>query len=339
MLRIAFGAKLRGVFSSMALLGALVGAAQAADLPIGSEVNGTLPDGEEQAYTLRVTSSGEYVISVNQRAGSSLDPMVTVYQGRTELGTDDDGGENLNSRLSINLESGTYNVVVRGIEGTGGAFTILVECVSASGSGGSITVGGSRTGSLAPGGSDTYSLTVPSTGSVCISAEKAAGSTLDPRITLRDSRGEYVGYDDDGGEGTNARLVVSVNAGTYTVLVEGLGQSAGAYRLSVTPGIAAAQGSIALGVEREGYIENGAQHRYVLENTGTAELVITVRNNGSPLDPRVSVWAADGEIIVTNDDYAEGVDARVVVNLSPGLYYVVVETVGRTSGRYTVTVE
>lgn len=50
-----------------------------------------------------------------------------------------------------------------------------------------------------------------------------AGSDSDPFLILYDSRGEVVDYDDDGGDGWNANLSVTLDAGTYCAQVRILG--------------------------------------------------------------------------------------------------------------------
>ena len=158
-------------------------------------------------------------------------------------------------------------------------------------------------------------------------------------MTLRNSGGTQVGYDDDGGEGNNARLVSTVEAGTYTVLVQGFAQTSGSYRIAVEEENFVEQGSISLGETMDGYIEAGEMHRFAFYSRSSGEVTIRVNNNGSSLDPKVAVQDADGATIGTDDDGGGNRNSLLRVNVRRGRYYIIVQAFGSTSGEYTVSVE
>ena len=133
MLRKAIGARLLTALSVVGLLTALVGTANAVNLAVGRNVNGNISSQSGQkTYTMRISRAGDYVITVNRRGSSRLDPKVTVFRGSTQVGTNDDGGEGLNSRLEVHLRTGSYRVVVDAVGSSRGAFTIRAQRQSGS---------------------------------------------------------------------------------------------------------------------------------------------------------------------------------------------------------------
>ena len=73
----------------------------------------TLAPNEDRRFELTVPSSGEYVIEV-RGASDGFDAYVSIFDETGEqLGFDDDGGDGLDSRLTISLEDDrTYYVAV-----------------------------------------------------------------------------------------------------------------------------------------------------------------------------------------------------------------------------------
>jgi hypothetical protein len=57
----------------------------------------------------QITRPGHYTIRAKGSNSNRLDTYIEVYDSNmTPIGEDDDGGENLDSRLTLYLESGLY---------------------------------------------------------------------------------------------------------------------------------------------------------------------------------------------------------------------------------------
>ncbi|MDX1495661.1 MAG: hypothetical protein R3253_16450, partial [Longimicrobiales bacterium] len=68
-------------------------------------------------------------------------------------------------------------------------------------------------------------------------------SAVDAYLILEDDQGQVVAVDDDGGNGTNARIEVDLTAGSYRIVASSFGpRDAGSYTLSVGPPPAPATG-------------------------------------------------------------------------------------------------
>ena len=188
----------------------------------------------------RMTVSDEASVTIDLE--SEIDAYLFLRRGESRSGdslndhaSDDDAGEGRNARVEETLEAGTYTIeATTYAAGETGNFTLTV-----SGLGGGTT----------PGTGEEACDTVPITGSVegtwsegCPSSVDARGyaryysftmsseaevtidltSTVDTYLYLRSGEarsGPTVegGEDDDGGEGYNSQIVLTLPAGTYTI--------------------------------------------------------------------------------------------------------------------------
>lgn len=75
-----------------------------------------------------------------------------------------------------------------------------------------------------------YALAIARPSTVTVMVE---GHGLDPTVAIFDESGSRLGFDDDGGQGTNARLRRSLQTGNYIIEVAGYGRSTGSFALTV----------------------------------------------------------------------------------------------------------
>jgi hypothetical protein len=91
--------------------------------------------------------------------------------------------------------------------------------------------GGSASGVISyPGHRVRYPLTIPYPQTINI---YVAGAGLDPTVSVYDSYGNRIGFNDDGGSGLDSHLVLTLAPGSYTVEVAGYSSSTGGYTLTV----------------------------------------------------------------------------------------------------------
>lgn len=193
--------------------------------------------GRRQEYTLQVEKTGMYQIDLGSTA---FDTVLTINGNGVEV-EDDDGGDRTNSRVSMTLDPGSYTLGVRGIESSdSGLFRLNVRqtplpegLVMRDGTtlppSGKVDVLLSR-----EDGSRSFVLVVARAGKVRLDAiSRQVDTTLE--VT-----GNGVNFeDDDGGQGTNARLEMDLAAGRYEVRVAALEQREGIVELRVSNGGAA----------------------------------------------------------------------------------------------------
>jgi len=195
--------------------------------------------GRPQQYTLQVEKQGMYQIDLGSTA---FDTVLTVNGNGVEV-EDDDGGDRTNSRVSTMLDPGTYTLGVRGIEtNDSGLFRINVRqsplpegLVTRDGT----TLPASGKVDVLLGredGTRTFVLAVARAGKVRLDAISRQVDT-----TLEVSGNGVSFEDDDGGQGTNARLEMDLAPGRYEVRVAALEGREGLVELRVSTGGAAVQ--------------------------------------------------------------------------------------------------
>jgi len=160
-------------------------------------------------------------------------------------------------------------------------------------------------------------------------------SDLDTTITLHDSDGNEIGYNDDGGDGGNARIVVSGDAPLY-LEVRGYGSWVeGDYTLAFESDVIATDpfepddtrddASMIewnASPQRRTFSGQGDQDWVRLEVVGE-ERTVRLETYGD-IDTFLTLHRADGMEIVSSDDDGYGLNGRIEANLPPGTYYLLV---------------
>ncbi|HEL3781685.1 TPA: ABC transporter substrate-binding protein [Stenotrophomonas maltophilia] len=199
-------------------------------------------DGDAQDYTLQVEKEGLYEIRL---LSDVFDPVLKV-SGQGVDAENDDGGDSTNSRLSLSLKPGKYTLSARGLgDGVNGMFTLSATRIELPGNlverdGTPLPTSGSAYTMLDNEGRRRFLLTL----------DRAADVRLDAISSQVDTVLRVVGAnvelsDDDGGNGTNARLQETLPAGHYTVDVTSLNNGAGLVEVRVQVDGASAEGAAA----------------------------------------------------------------------------------------------
>ncbi|MGS7843787.1 ABC transporter substrate-binding protein [Stenotrophomonas forensis] len=199
-------------------------------------------DGDAQDYTLQVEKEGLYEIRL---LSDVFDPVLKV-SGQGVDAENDDGGDSTNSRLSLSLKPGKYTLSARGLgDGVNGMFTLSATRIELPGNlverdGTPLPTSGSAYTMLDNEGRRRFLLTL----------DRAADVRLDAISSQVDTVLRVVGAnvelsDDDGGNGTNARMQETLPAGHYTVDVTSLNNGAGLVEVRVQVDGASAEGAAA----------------------------------------------------------------------------------------------
>lgn len=192
--------------------------------------------GEVDLFRFEIPTFGPYTL---ETTGPS-DTFITLYgpnDSTAQLAANDDGGDNLNSRISMTLSSGTYYLRVRLYSSNRtGSYNI-----SARATGGvtipQLSVGGQPiNGAIsAQSESDLYQFEVTNGGTYTIQTT----GTTDTFLNLFGPNSQTVGLasDDDSGTGRNSRLRLELAPGNYFVAVRHYSAfGTGAYSIQVNSG-------------------------------------------------------------------------------------------------------
>ncbi len=186
--------------------------------------------GEKQEYKLKVDKAGLYAITLESNA---FDAYLNLKGRNVDLEDDDNGGR-LNARIRTYLEPGDYTITASSINGSTGSFKLSTALTPTPNGlvtrdGTPLTLGQTAQSMMDSRGRRTFVLNLESAKQVQFDAiADGFDSTL--HITGPGVDAE----DDDGGNGTNAQLTLSLRAGRYIVAVGSLGSQQGVFELETT---------------------------------------------------------------------------------------------------------
>jgi hypothetical protein len=167
---------------------------------------------------------------------------------------------------------------------------------------------------------------------------------------LRNGEWTEMAVNDDSGEGTDSRLVVTLGEGGYELRAGAFSEEeGGAYTLELSSPPPLRVGRLRVGETVRGEItetdyegEGGFEDHYTL--SGPAGAVVTVFAESEELDPYVSAGtgnAANFRESGSDDDSGVGTNAQLVTEIAPGgdLHVIVRSFSGEPGGSYTLRVQ
>ena len=248
---------------------------------------------------------------------ADFDVVVELWRGGGRLGRDDDGGRGTDAALTTVLPvAGQYEVRVGGFGGDGGRYRVGVEAagvvdVELGRGQGVLGTGTAAEGWRFAGGAGEV---------VEVRARSAAFDTV---LDLRTAGGEEVAWDDDGGSGTDSRVVATLpESGEYVAWIAAFGEVGGTYEVLVErlqPAPAADAGVWAF--------DGGLGER--VEVSAGSEVFDTV----------VELRSVGGDELEWDNDGGPGTDSRLMATLPrDGEYRVLVSGADGRGGRYDVAV-
>jgi hypothetical protein len=102
----------------------------AKDISIGTPQQHTFTTGDDTDWVkFRISQAGSYTIRTRGVNSADLDTYIELYDGNhNSVDDDDDGGEGLDSRLSVRLQAGTYYLKVECLDSEPDqAYTIRID--------------------------------------------------------------------------------------------------------------------------------------------------------------------------------------------------------------------
>ena len=319
------------------------------------------PAGDRDWYRVDLTEGQSIRVGVEstQTPDALGDPYLVLYgPDSSEVARDDDGGEGLNAFLEYQAtQTGAYYIEARGFtEDAAGAYAVSLlggeigssvdnaDYITPNSEGRISTIG-------AEGDADWFMIEMiegrPYRFNLMSLDE---GGLADPVLTLYDSNGQQVAYDDDGGTAFNAYMTYMTPAGgTYFASVSSFGNTGtGRYWLGVAdtdvPGHMGTDENLdaANGDDRLSRIDmNGDEDNYRVQLEAGQTYTISVSGEGdSPLaDPFLAVLNEGEERIASDDDSGPGLDAQLrFTPETTGGYLLQASGLGGSIGWYQISI-
>jgi len=314
-------------------------------------------------YTFELDEPGPVIIDLSSL---EFDTFLRLYnEDCEEVAVDDDGGEELNSRMTIDLEACTYVIGINSYaNGEVGTYDLSIRCpdvrLCRDCEVGNITCGETVSGSLDAGDCaladgtlvDSYTFTVDQTSQVAITLRS---SEFDTFLNLSDNFCETFLSNEDCSPGdfeVSCIEGVTLNAGTYTIGVSAAGAGeAGAYELEVSCERADSCGDCGTEVTEcpavlDGVLEtsdcsldNGRLFdSYEIEVQETQEYIFSLMSGN--LDTFLYIYDGENcEEIAFDDDGGDGLNSQLALNLTPGTYWILPSSYNAgATGSYTVDI-
>jgi len=319
-------------------LGAPVHAAPAArPLTSNGEVSGEITSATALNYS---DGSRSQLFSLQLAAGQAvslkldgpLNGTLAVFHRDMLVGRTECGCEN-GAQLSVRADkAGQYLVAVSGADPRAfGPFQLSATPIVAYD--GKPLAAGQRITDWLVDERQTYTLQVDKPGLYTLNMESDA---FDARLELA---GNGISLeDDDGGNGTNARLVAPLQPGSYTLTAAAFSRSGGAFYLGVEQadfpeGLVFEDGS-ALPLEglASGFVGADGTRSFVFSLPERRRVQFDASSRD--IDPVLSLQGAD--IALSDDDGGGGVNARLSQVLDPGEYNVSVRSVNGRGGIFQI---
>ncbi|MFT7457933.1 MAG: serralysin [Planctomycetota bacterium] len=331
----------------------------------GLASNGDIEVGfDSDWFRVSLTTGQSYLFELTRTGGSGLvDPYLTLYDDTGDfIAFNDDSGGEQNSRLIFTAQnSGTFFLAAEDFDVGTGTYAISASTTSgADDFAGNTSTSGivSINGTVTSGeieidfdsdwfrvdliGGQTYTFNL---------IRSASNGLVDPFLSLFDSNGSFITFDDDSGGDLNSRLTFTApNSEAFFLTAESFSVGTGAYTIAATTttgpddfsGNPTTAGSVIVdGVVTSGDIEAGYDSDWfgvnlVAGQSYTFNLTRTDSNGLS--DPFLSLYDNSGAFIAFDDDSGGELNSRLIFTAqNSGTFFLGAEDFSTATGAYTVS--
>ena len=272
-----------------------------------------------------------------------------------ELAYNDDHGNTRASRIVWTApDSGEYYAAVGGFGTDTGTYTLTVtvsdivdDHANSAGGATAIDVGETAAGNVDYQDDEDFFVFEAEEG-LLYQIDVGLGTLSDSRLTLLDSDGWELAYNDDHGDTTASRIVwTAPQSGEYYAAVGGFGTGTGSYTLTVTVSdivddhANGVEGATAIGVVETaaGNVDYQDDADFFVFEAEEGLLYQIDVGLGTLSDSRLTLLDSDGWELAYNDDHEDTTASRIVWKApGSGEYYAAVGGFGTGTGTYTLTV-
>jgi|CXWL01.1.fsa_nt_gi hypothetical protein len=323
-------------------------------------------EGDVDWFRISVRSGQRYRIALDggEEEGRLGDPVLRLIdRDGAEIASNDDSESGLNSALDyVPGESAELYVEAAGFGGEQlGAYTLSVtaeplpvdEAAPGASTRARLALGQNVNSEIAyPNDSDWYRVRLAEGQAYRFTLAGNGDAPLsDPILRVRNSAGEELALDDDGGDGLNSYLeFVAPSAGTYFLDVRSFSDGeTGGYTLAAAEGDIPQNASTdatlaASGDYREGRLGAAGDHDWYRLDLAEAQSVRIALDASAGADsvgdPMVVVYGPDGAELARDDDGGAGLNAWLEFQASAaGVYFVEARGFSDDAiGRYTISI-
>jgi len=327
--------------------------------------------GDEDWFSVFLETGHSYQIDLRGQdsgSGTLSDPYLDIFTKSGELITsNDDGGNDRDSQLIITPSAnGNYFISASSYAGIGtGSYRLAVTDLDGDPSAdidtsGYVVVDNRVIGDIETASDeDWFSVSFENGHSYEINlrgAESNYGTLSDTVLHLYNALGEVISFDNDGGAGTESRLVFSAFAdGEFFIGASSSRGETGSYDLEVTDlgneGNGSdlrddifTSGSIEVNTSVLSDIETAGDEDWFSvfleeERTYQIDLRGLVSGNSTLPDPVLNFYNASGDFISQNDDGGEGTESQLIVTASyTGDYFIGASSYSIGTGTYDLEI-
>lgn len=284
-------------------------------------------------YDVTVAQAGPYEFTLRS---TEFDAHLALSGGVISM-QNDDGAGGSDARLTVFLEPGSYQLKAGALEGQGaGMYTLSSTTPSAPPgvqlqNGGTLALDTTVAGMLVQDAIP-YEIQLQERRLVVVSMQS---EQLDSHLSLQ---GNGVRLEnDDGGDNRDARIDAVLDPGTYRIMARAVDDGTGMFTLSTQTldAPAVGGGDIAVGHAGESFLTSGGRDVYRLTVERAGRYVIHM--GSSQFDALLNVQG--NGIEQTDDDGGNNYDARLELDLAPGVYTVSATAADNGGGTYRLTVQ
>ena len=266
-------------------------------------VEETLPPGGIHSWHFTGEADTYATIELNAADPFELDTFLELYdEDGFLLDSDDDGGGGTDSFIMLYPlpATGTYEIQVTAFGGDGDYSLSLSLSADIPPGGGPIGYGGVVTGTLVSGAEHEWTFDGQQGDQVTIGMLDVAGD-LDPYLELYGPDDQYLADDDDGGWNHDSLIEFHElpEAGTYTVICSGIGDSAGRYELTL--GLSQYD-LLSVGDTVTGTLEPRDRHSWLFDGSDGDVVSISLVAPDDNFDAYVELFGPDGAELAADDD-------------------------------------
>jgi hypothetical protein len=307
---------------------------------MGTWFSRSLHQGDADWFVLRPLSPG-LLIAVT---GGDTDTVITLYRGDEVEAQNDDNGDDLASLLEYPVQPGVeYTLCVEGYtEDDTGPYRFMVSFESIRDSGEPNNVASQATlfrpdsrltgYFLDPDDVDWHRVTVTAEGTLRVYTEGMVNTI----ILIYDGEENLIAGDDDSGDNENALVSVPVRPGTVFIRISAYDGQLGRYTLrglffeSPPPDRFEQDNTrvfardIAAGSSQKRNFTDSSDEdwaRLRITRRGTYTIFAEAEDSGA-LDTFLELYDSNDELVDANDDWENGLNARLMLELDPGTYYI-----------------